>query len=168
MLEVFFCDCSYFNPSIKAVHFFRLSVSQHPFQPSICFSKPLRLTSTWNSSTTSFSSALVPRVPLPQKMSASSLLVVVSVEWRWVLYFYRGCSLRLITRAQSAWALMDQGYDVTILSDRWADRKNRITSQIAGALLVLSHYFFDFVPVSFLNFQMGISSCCLRQAHRCK
>ncbi|KAJ3737765.1 FAD dependent oxidoreductase [Lentinula guzmanii] len=34
----------------------------------------------------------------------------------------------------SAWALLDQGYDVTILSDRWADRKNRITSQIAGAL----------------------------------
>jgi D-amino-acid oxidase len=34
----------------------------------------------------------------------------------------------------SAWALLDQGYDVTILSERWADRKNRITSQIAGAL----------------------------------
>ncbi|KAF5372402.1 hypothetical protein D9757_011615 [Collybiopsis confluens] len=34
----------------------------------------------------------------------------------------------------SAWALLDQGYNVTIVSDRWADRKNRITSQIAGAL----------------------------------
>ncbi|KAF5365802.1 hypothetical protein D9757_012664 [Collybiopsis confluens] len=34
----------------------------------------------------------------------------------------------------SAWALIDQGYDVTIVSERWADRKNRITSQIAGAL----------------------------------
>ncbi|KAF9067497.1 FAD dependent oxidoreductase [Rhodocollybia butyracea] len=34
----------------------------------------------------------------------------------------------------SAWALLDQGYDVTIVSERWADRKNRITSQIAGAL----------------------------------
>ncbi|KAE9403030.1 FAD dependent oxidoreductase [Gymnopus androsaceus JB14] len=34
----------------------------------------------------------------------------------------------------SAWALLDQGYDVTIVSERWADRQDRITSQIAGAL----------------------------------
>ncbi|KAF8997685.1 hypothetical protein BDZ89DRAFT_1083515 [Hymenopellis radicata] len=32
------------------------------------------------------------------------------------------------------WALLDAGYDVTIVAERWADPKNRITSQIAGAL----------------------------------
>ena len=35
---------------------------------------------------------------------------------------------------QSAWALLDAGYDVTIIAERWTDPTNRITSQIAGAL----------------------------------
>ena len=40
----------------------------------------------------------------------------------------------LTTVAQSAWALLDAGYDVTIIAERWTDPNNRITSQIAGAL----------------------------------
>ena len=35
---------------------------------------------------------------------------------------------------QNAWALIDAGYSVTVVSDRWASLENRITSQIAGAL----------------------------------
>ncbi|KAF8902164.1 hypothetical protein CPB85DRAFT_1470623, partial [Mucidula mucida] len=34
----------------------------------------------------------------------------------------------------TAWALLDAGYDVTIIAEQWADPKNCITSQIAGAL----------------------------------
>ena len=37
---------------------------------------------------------------------------------------------------QSAWALLDAGYSVTIVSDRWASQDEPITSQIAGALCV--------------------------------
>ncbi|KAF9016612.1 FAD dependent oxidoreductase [Hymenopellis radicata] len=39
-----------------------------------------------------------------------------------------------VTGFTSAWALLDAGYDVTVIAERWADPKNRITSQIAGAL----------------------------------
>ncbi|KAF8902171.1 FAD dependent oxidoreductase [Mucidula mucida] len=39
-----------------------------------------------------------------------------------------------VTGFTTAWALLDAGYDVTIIAERWADPKNRITSQIAGAL----------------------------------
>ncbi|KAF9031560.1 nucleotide-binding domain-containing protein [Hymenopellis radicata] len=39
-----------------------------------------------------------------------------------------------VTGFTTAWALLDAGYDVTIVAERWADPKNRITSQIAGAL----------------------------------
>ena len=31
-------------------------------------------------------------------------------------------------------ALLDQGYAVTVISDKWASLEDRITSQIAGAL----------------------------------
>ncbi|KAF8991439.1 FAD dependent oxidoreductase [Hymenopellis radicata] len=39
-----------------------------------------------------------------------------------------------VTGFTTAWALLDAGYDVTIVAERWTDPKNRITSQIAGAL----------------------------------
>ncbi|KAF9031555.1 FAD dependent oxidoreductase [Hymenopellis radicata] len=39
-----------------------------------------------------------------------------------------------VTGFTTAWALLDAGYDVVIISERWADPENRITSQIAGAL----------------------------------
>ncbi|KAF8901280.1 FAD dependent oxidoreductase [Mucidula mucida] len=39
-----------------------------------------------------------------------------------------------VTGFTTAWALLDAGYEVTIVAERWADPKNRITSQIAGAL----------------------------------
>ncbi|KAF9016600.1 FAD dependent oxidoreductase [Hymenopellis radicata] len=39
-----------------------------------------------------------------------------------------------VTGFTTAWALLDAGYDVTIVAERWADPKHRITSQIAGAL----------------------------------
>ena len=35
---------------------------------------------------------------------------------------------------QTSWALLDAGYSVTVVSDRWASEADRITSQIAGAL----------------------------------
>jgi D-amino-acid oxidase len=38
------------------------------------------------------------------------------------------------TFIQTAWVLLDAGYDVTILSERWASPSDPITSQIAGAL----------------------------------
>lgn len=37
---------------------------------------------------------------------------------------------------QNAWALLDAGYSVTIISEKWASLEDRITSQIAGALYV--------------------------------
>ncbi|KAI0683001.1 FAD dependent oxidoreductase [Cytidiella melzeri] len=39
-----------------------------------------------------------------------------------------------VTGFTNAWALLDAGYSVTVVSDRWASLENRITSQIAGAL----------------------------------
>ncbi|KAH8103352.1 FAD dependent oxidoreductase [Cristinia sonorae] len=39
-----------------------------------------------------------------------------------------------VTGMTTAWALLDAGYSVTIMSDRWASMSDRITSQIAGAL----------------------------------
>ncbi|KIY66452.1 nucleotide-binding domain-containing protein [Cylindrobasidium torrendii FP15055 ss-10] len=39
-----------------------------------------------------------------------------------------------VTGLTSAWAMLDAGYHVTVVSERWADPKDRITSQIAGAL----------------------------------
>ncbi|KAF8868408.1 hypothetical protein CPB85DRAFT_1448309 [Mucidula mucida] len=39
-----------------------------------------------------------------------------------------------VTGFTTAWAFLDAGYDVTVIAERWADPKNRITSQIAGAL----------------------------------
>lgn len=33
---------------------------------------------------------------------------------------------------QTSWALLDAGYSVTLVSERWASTANRITSQIAG------------------------------------
>ena len=39
-----------------------------------------------------------------------------------------------LTPVHNAWALLDAGYSVTVVSDRWASLQNRITSQIAGAL----------------------------------
>jgi len=35
---------------------------------------------------------------------------------------------------QTAWALLDAGYAVTVVSEKWANSVERITSQIAGAL----------------------------------
>ena len=35
---------------------------------------------------------------------------------------------------QTAWALLDAGYSVTVVSERWASLEDRLTSQIAGAL----------------------------------
>lgn len=45
------------------------------------------------------------------------------------------CKLNILL--QSAWALIDAGYKVTIVSERWASLESRITSQIAGALYVV-------------------------------
>ncbi|KAJ3553514.1 hypothetical protein NM688_g3568 [Phlebia brevispora] len=39
-----------------------------------------------------------------------------------------------VTGLTNAWALLDAGYAVTVISDQWASLENRITSQIAGAL----------------------------------
>ncbi|KDQ55078.1 hypothetical protein JAAARDRAFT_208830 [Jaapia argillacea MUCL 33604] len=39
-----------------------------------------------------------------------------------------------VTGMTTAWALLDAGYDVTIISSKWASLEDRITSQIAGAL----------------------------------
>ncbi|KIY71401.1 FAD dependent oxidoreductase [Cylindrobasidium torrendii FP15055 ss-10] len=39
-----------------------------------------------------------------------------------------------VTGLTTAWALLDAGYDVTIVAERWADPQNRITSNVAGAL----------------------------------
>ncbi|KAF9021772.1 FAD dependent oxidoreductase [Hymenopellis radicata] len=39
-----------------------------------------------------------------------------------------------VTGFTTAWALLDAGYKVTLVSDKWADPKDRIASQIAGAL----------------------------------
>ncbi|KAK7691479.1 hypothetical protein QCA50_004878 [Cerrena zonata] len=39
-----------------------------------------------------------------------------------------------VTGMTNAWALLDAGYEVTIISDKWASLEDRITSQIAGAL----------------------------------
>ncbi|KAF8902187.1 hypothetical protein CPB85DRAFT_1457784 [Mucidula mucida] len=41
---------------------------------------------------------------------------------------------RILIVGVTAWAFLDAGYDVTVIAERWADPKNRITSQIAGAL----------------------------------
>ncbi|THH02300.1 hypothetical protein EW026_g587 [Hermanssonia centrifuga] len=39
-----------------------------------------------------------------------------------------------VTGLTNAWTLLDAGYSVTVVSDRWASLEDRITSQIAGAL----------------------------------
>ncbi|EKM54691.1 uncharacterized protein PHACADRAFT_210477 [Phanerochaete carnosa HHB-10118-sp] len=39
-----------------------------------------------------------------------------------------------VTGLTNAWALLDAGYSVTVISDKWASLEDRITSQIAGAL----------------------------------
>ncbi|KAI0798430.1 FAD dependent oxidoreductase [Irpex lacteus] len=39
-----------------------------------------------------------------------------------------------VTGLTNAWALLDAGYSVTVVSERWASLEDRITSQIAGAL----------------------------------
>ncbi|EPS99473.1 hypothetical protein FOMPIDRAFT_1086801, partial [Fomitopsis schrenkii] len=39
-----------------------------------------------------------------------------------------------VTGLTTAWALLDVGYNVTVVSEQWANPKERITSQIAGAL----------------------------------
>ncbi|KAF8647033.1 hypothetical protein AX16_006870 [Volvariella volvacea WC 439] len=39
-----------------------------------------------------------------------------------------------VTGLTTAWALLDAGYDVTVISEKWASLEDRITSQIAGAL----------------------------------
>ncbi|KAF8875175.1 nucleotide-binding domain-containing protein [Infundibulicybe gibba] len=39
-----------------------------------------------------------------------------------------------VTGFTTAWALLDAGYAVTVVSEKWASLEDRITSQIAGAL----------------------------------
>ncbi|KAF9487870.1 nucleotide-binding domain-containing protein [Pleurotus eryngii] len=39
-----------------------------------------------------------------------------------------------VTGLTTTWALLDAGYDVTVVSEKWASLSDRITSQIAGAL----------------------------------
>ncbi|KAF8897693.1 FAD dependent oxidoreductase [Infundibulicybe gibba] len=39
-----------------------------------------------------------------------------------------------VTGLTTAWALLDAGYAVTVVSEKWASLEDRITSQIAGAL----------------------------------
>ncbi|KZT65247.1 nucleotide-binding domain-containing protein [Daedalea quercina L-15889] len=39
-----------------------------------------------------------------------------------------------VTGLTTAWVLLDAGYNVTVISERWANPQDRITSQIAGAL----------------------------------
>ncbi|KAJ8469198.1 hypothetical protein ONZ45_g16974 [Pleurotus djamor] len=39
-----------------------------------------------------------------------------------------------VTGLTTTWALLDAGYDVTVISERWASLSDRLTSQIAGAL----------------------------------
>ncbi|KAF8641335.1 hypothetical protein AX16_010033 [Volvariella volvacea WC 439] len=56
--------------------------------------------------------------PLPKSRSPSRILVVGGG----------------VTGLTTAWALLDAGYSVTVISERWANPVNRITSQIAGAL----------------------------------
>jgi D-amino-acid oxidase len=43
-----------------------------------------------------------------------------------------------VTGLSSAWALLDAGFRVTIISDYWAPAFPKLTSQIAGALYVFS------------------------------
>ena len=39
-----------------------------------------------------------------------------------------------VTGLTTAWALLDAGFDVVVISEQWAPATPRITSQIAGAL----------------------------------
>ncbi|KAL0947332.1 hypothetical protein HGRIS_013451 [Hohenbuehelia grisea] len=39
-----------------------------------------------------------------------------------------------VTGLTTTWALLDAGYDVTVISEKWASLSDRLTSQIAGAL----------------------------------
>ncbi|KIY64814.1 FAD dependent oxidoreductase [Cylindrobasidium torrendii FP15055 ss-10] len=39
-----------------------------------------------------------------------------------------------VTGLTCAWTLLDAGYEVTVISEKWANYEDRITSQIAGAL----------------------------------
>ncbi|KAJ7032245.1 nucleotide-binding domain-containing protein [Mycena alexandri] len=39
-----------------------------------------------------------------------------------------------VTGLTTAWVLLDRGYRVTVVSSRWVNAENRLTSQIAGAL----------------------------------
>ncbi|KAF8656402.1 hypothetical protein AX16_002547 [Volvariella volvacea WC 439] len=39
-----------------------------------------------------------------------------------------------VTGLTTAWSLLDAGYSVTVVSEKWASLEDRITSQIAGAL----------------------------------
>ncbi|KAF8993435.1 nucleotide-binding domain-containing protein [Cyathus striatus] len=39
-----------------------------------------------------------------------------------------------VTGLTTAWALLDAGYSVTVISDKWVSLHDRLTSQIAGAL----------------------------------
>ncbi|KAF8877527.1 hypothetical protein BD779DRAFT_1789543 [Infundibulicybe gibba] len=43
-------------------------------------------------------------------------------------------SSRVLVIGGTAWALLDAGYAVTVVSEKWASLEDRITSQIAGAL----------------------------------
>jgi D-amino-acid oxidase len=43
-------------------------------------------------------------------------------------------NLFVLISFQTAWALLDAGYAVTVVSEKWANSVDRITSQIAGAL----------------------------------
>lgn len=63
-----------------------------------------------------------------------SSLGVVSLAWLCVVFFTLLIQSYWSAPPQNAWACLDAGYAVTIISDRWASLDNRITSQIAGAL----------------------------------
>jgi len=42
-----------------------------------------------------------------------------------------------VTGLTTAWALLDAGFGVVVISDKWAPALPRIVSQVAGALCVL-------------------------------
>lgn len=57
-----------------------------------------------------------------------------------------------VTGLTTAWALLDAGYAVTVVSDQWAPSIPRVTGQVAGALLV-SLCFFSGMHVNFITYR---------------
>jgi hypothetical protein len=68
-----------------------------------------------------------------------------------------------VTGLTSAWALLDAGFQVVVVSEQWAPATPRITSQIAGALCV--PFFFSYMINQPID---GVLSCADGSGHlRC-